>query len=248
MWKKSSVPVLIMVCVPFQNDRYTVGGAEMFDTLTDLVEYYKRKGIEEVSGNWVHFKQVNRESKWKKKVKNKWVFLLYSIVYNTPQKHWGLKTAPFTVTEEAPSRRNLRQWLRILSGWPPPVITLIKGFNFPSVPPSALLLHQSERVRHRQQSQAARRDQTAAGGQRRTEEQGGLLGGVWRKTSNRRWNRCWARPSPTELQLKGKQHTGALFFGSVSARGAILPPGGGVKNVTFREKCCYSHIAWAMLF
>lgn len=41
-----------------QNDRYTVGGAEMFDTLTDLVEFYKRKGIEEISGNWVYFKQV----------------------------------------------------------------------------------------------------------------------------------------------------------------------------------------------
>ncbi|XP_031708594.1 tyrosine-protein phosphatase non-receptor type 6 isoform X2 [Anarrhichthys ocellatus] len=40
-----------------QNDRYTVGGSEMFDTLTDLVDYYKRKGIEEVSGNWVHLKQ-----------------------------------------------------------------------------------------------------------------------------------------------------------------------------------------------
>lgn len=42
-----------------QNDRYTVGGSEMFDTLTDLVDYYKRKGIEEISGNWVHLKQVN---------------------------------------------------------------------------------------------------------------------------------------------------------------------------------------------
>ncbi|XP_061573072.1 tyrosine-protein phosphatase non-receptor type 6 [Cololabis saira] len=40
-----------------QNDRYTVGGSEMFDTLTDLVEFYKRKGIEEVSGNWVYLKQ-----------------------------------------------------------------------------------------------------------------------------------------------------------------------------------------------
>lgn len=42
-----------------QNDRYTLGNAEMFDTLTDLVEFYKRKGIEEISGNWVYFKQVN---------------------------------------------------------------------------------------------------------------------------------------------------------------------------------------------
>ncbi|KAG7475100.1 tyrosine-protein phosphatase non-receptor type 6 isoform X2 [Solea senegalensis] len=40
-----------------QNDRYTVGGSEMFDSLTDLVEFYKRKGIEEISGNWVHLKQ-----------------------------------------------------------------------------------------------------------------------------------------------------------------------------------------------
>lgn len=31
----------------------------MFDTLTDLVEFYKRQGIEEISGNWVYFKQVN---------------------------------------------------------------------------------------------------------------------------------------------------------------------------------------------
>ncbi|XP_068611662.1 tyrosine-protein phosphatase non-receptor type 6 [Brachionichthys hirsutus] len=40
-----------------QNDQYTVGGSERFDTLTDLVRYYKRKGIQEMSGNWVHFKQ-----------------------------------------------------------------------------------------------------------------------------------------------------------------------------------------------
>lgn len=61
MWQKlpashSSVTHL-SACA--QNDRYTVGGAEMFDTLTDLVEYYKLKGIEEISGNWVYFKQVN---------------------------------------------------------------------------------------------------------------------------------------------------------------------------------------------
>ncbi|KAF7670139.1 hypothetical protein LDENG_00050060 [Lucifuga dentata] len=40
-----------------QNDRYTVGSSDMFDTLTDLVEFYKRKGIEEISGTWVHLKQ-----------------------------------------------------------------------------------------------------------------------------------------------------------------------------------------------
>lgn len=31
----------------------------MFDTLTDLVDFYKLRGIEEISGNWVYFKQVN---------------------------------------------------------------------------------------------------------------------------------------------------------------------------------------------
>uniref|UniRef100_A0A7N8Y224 protein-tyrosine-phosphatase n=1 Tax=Mastacembelus armatus TaxID=205130 RepID=A0A7N8Y224_9TELE len=40
-----------------QNDRYTVGGSEMFDTLTDLVEHYKRKGIEEITGNWLYLTQ-----------------------------------------------------------------------------------------------------------------------------------------------------------------------------------------------
>ncbi|KAL2084910.1 hypothetical protein ACEWY4_020428 [Coilia grayii] len=40
-----------------QNDTYTIGGAETFDTLTDLVEHFKKKGIEEVSGAWVHLRQ-----------------------------------------------------------------------------------------------------------------------------------------------------------------------------------------------
>lgn len=40
-----------------QNDRYTVGGSEKFDSLTDLVECYKQKGIEEVSGTMVYLRQ-----------------------------------------------------------------------------------------------------------------------------------------------------------------------------------------------
>ncbi|XP_049587555.1 tyrosine-protein phosphatase non-receptor type 6 isoform X2 [Syngnathus scovelli] len=43
--------------IMFQNERYTVGGSDIFDTLSDLVDFYKRKGIEEISGNWVHLKQ-----------------------------------------------------------------------------------------------------------------------------------------------------------------------------------------------
>ncbi|KYO22321.1 tyrosine-protein phosphatase non-receptor type 6 isoform X1 [Alligator mississippiensis] len=40
-----------------ENGRYTVGGAEMFDSLTDLVEHFKKIGIEEVSGTFVYLKQ-----------------------------------------------------------------------------------------------------------------------------------------------------------------------------------------------
>ncbi|KAM9310232.1 tyrosine-protein phosphatase non-receptor type 6 isoform 2-T4 [Pholidichthys leucotaenia] len=40
-----------------QNDRYTIGGSEMHDTLTDLVEFYKLRGIEEISGHMVYLKQ-----------------------------------------------------------------------------------------------------------------------------------------------------------------------------------------------
>uniref|UniRef100_A0A8B9R034 Tyrosine-protein phosphatase non-receptor type n=1 Tax=Anas platyrhynchos TaxID=8839 RepID=A0A8B9R034_ANAPL len=39
------------------NGRYTVGGAEKFDSLADLVEHFKRTGIEEVSGTFVYLKQ-----------------------------------------------------------------------------------------------------------------------------------------------------------------------------------------------
>uniref|UniRef100_A0A8C9WMJ2 protein-tyrosine-phosphatase n=1 Tax=Scleropages formosus TaxID=113540 RepID=A0A8C9WMJ2_SCLFO len=40
-----------------QNYKYTIGGSEKFDSLSDLVEHYKRKGIEELSGTWVYLKQ-----------------------------------------------------------------------------------------------------------------------------------------------------------------------------------------------
>uniref|UniRef100_A0A8C3DV90 Tyrosine-protein phosphatase non-receptor type n=1 Tax=Corvus moneduloides TaxID=1196302 RepID=A0A8C3DV90_CORMO len=40
-----------------ENGRYTVGGAEMFDSLADLVEHFKKIGIEEMSGSFVYLKQ-----------------------------------------------------------------------------------------------------------------------------------------------------------------------------------------------
>lgn len=50
--------------VYFQNDRYTVGGKDIFDTLTDLVEHFKRTGIEELSGTMVYLKQVKEHLNW----------------------------------------------------------------------------------------------------------------------------------------------------------------------------------------
>ncbi|XP_074927382.1 tyrosine-protein phosphatase non-receptor type 6 isoform X4 [Chelonoidis abingdonii] len=41
----------------FLNGRYTVGGAEMFDSLADLVEHFKKTGIEEMSGSYVYLRQ-----------------------------------------------------------------------------------------------------------------------------------------------------------------------------------------------
>ncbi|XP_056458305.1 tyrosine-protein phosphatase non-receptor type 6 isoform X1 [Gadus chalcogrammus] len=40
-----------------QSERYTVGDTTFYDSLTDLVEHYKKVGIEEISGHWVHLKQ-----------------------------------------------------------------------------------------------------------------------------------------------------------------------------------------------
>uniref|UniRef100_A0A4X2JXH8 protein-tyrosine-phosphatase n=1 Tax=Vombatus ursinus TaxID=29139 RepID=A0A4X2JXH8_VOMUR len=37
--------------------RYTVGGSETFDSLTDLVEHFKKTGIEEASGAFVYLRQ-----------------------------------------------------------------------------------------------------------------------------------------------------------------------------------------------
>lgn len=48
----------VCLLISFQNDRYTVGGKEIFDSLTDLVEHFKRTGIEELSGTMVFLKQV----------------------------------------------------------------------------------------------------------------------------------------------------------------------------------------------
>ncbi|XP_053146776.1 tyrosine-protein phosphatase non-receptor type 6 [Hemicordylus capensis] len=45
------------VKVMCQKGKYTIGGAEMFCNLTDLVEHFKKTGIEEASGSYVYLRQ-----------------------------------------------------------------------------------------------------------------------------------------------------------------------------------------------
>lgn len=46
-----------MNCVSLQGEKYTLGDAK-FDSLTDLIENYKKSHIEEVSGACVYLKKV----------------------------------------------------------------------------------------------------------------------------------------------------------------------------------------------
>ena len=39
--------------------KYDVGGGELFDSLSDLVEHYKKNPMVETSGTVVHLKQVH---------------------------------------------------------------------------------------------------------------------------------------------------------------------------------------------
>ncbi|XP_041038345.1 tyrosine-protein phosphatase non-receptor type 6-like, partial [Carcharodon carcharias] len=52
---KQKVTHIKIMC---QDGRYTVGGPQKFDSLTDLVEYYKRSVIEQIDGTKVLLKQV----------------------------------------------------------------------------------------------------------------------------------------------------------------------------------------------
>lgn len=49
---------LCLLMLPVQDVKYDVGGGERFDTLTDLVEHYKKNPMVEKSGIVVHLKQV----------------------------------------------------------------------------------------------------------------------------------------------------------------------------------------------
>lgn len=57
-------PVLILtglcvcVCLPQHDLKYDVGGGEKFDSLTDLVEHYKKNPMVETLGTVLQLKQV----------------------------------------------------------------------------------------------------------------------------------------------------------------------------------------------
>ena len=42
--------------LPFQDLKYDVGGGEKFDSLSDLIEHYKRNPMVETSGSVVHLR------------------------------------------------------------------------------------------------------------------------------------------------------------------------------------------------
>uniref|UniRef100_H2ZZE3 protein-tyrosine-phosphatase n=1 Tax=Latimeria chalumnae TaxID=7897 RepID=H2ZZE3_LATCH len=56
-WIPASLLKPALTSLDPSDGRYTIGGSEKFDTLTDLVEQYKKTGIEELSGTWVYLKQ-----------------------------------------------------------------------------------------------------------------------------------------------------------------------------------------------
>ena len=52
--------ISIMICVDYdpQNGKYDVGGGEMFPSLSELVEHYKKSPMVETSGTVVYIKHV----------------------------------------------------------------------------------------------------------------------------------------------------------------------------------------------
>lgn len=49
--------VFIFAASLFQDNKYDAGGGETFDSLTDLVEHYKKNPMVETTGSVVHLKQ-----------------------------------------------------------------------------------------------------------------------------------------------------------------------------------------------
>lgn len=55
-WIFYNNPKLICNVLFFQDGKYDVGGGEKFDSLTDLVEHYKKNPMVETTGTVVHLK------------------------------------------------------------------------------------------------------------------------------------------------------------------------------------------------
>ncbi|XP_029436512.1 tyrosine-protein phosphatase non-receptor type 6 isoform X2 [Rhinatrema bivittatum] len=54
---KEGRPKVTHIKIYCENNKYTLGGTEKFDTLADLIEHFKRRNIQEISGNLLYLKQ-----------------------------------------------------------------------------------------------------------------------------------------------------------------------------------------------
>ena len=50
---------IVIIFFQIQNGKFDVGGGEQFDTLSDLVEHYKKNPMVETSGTVVHLRHVS---------------------------------------------------------------------------------------------------------------------------------------------------------------------------------------------
>ncbi|XP_030044222.1 tyrosine-protein phosphatase non-receptor type 6 isoform X2 [Microcaecilia unicolor] len=55
--KKEERPKVTHIKIHCENNKYTLGGTEKFETLADLIEHFKRNNIQELCGNVVYLKQ-----------------------------------------------------------------------------------------------------------------------------------------------------------------------------------------------
>ena len=62
-WKSHATAHIVIIFFQIQNGKFDVGGGEQFDTLSDLVEHYKKNPMVETSGTVVHLRHVSKQKK-----------------------------------------------------------------------------------------------------------------------------------------------------------------------------------------
>ena len=68
--------------------KYDVGGGELFDSLSDLVEHYKKNPMVETSGTVVHLKQVSSVVRKCYSQRNKFSFVTFKTWITFSSSHW----------------------------------------------------------------------------------------------------------------------------------------------------------------